>query len=165
VTTSNVTIKYSTAKDASWYTAAGTPTEIKGQLIEFFDLREAEDLSPHEVVLLAQGIAQSTNEVATKLGGEPVVDNAWPTPPTEEEKAERKAQRQAQKAANAAATDAPSEPEEKDDRKFGEVLAAIEGAASEQELRQVWVTANTAAKKDPEVLKLFKARGKSLRKA
>src|SRR5690606_31062872 len=143
MTSSNVTIKYGKTQDSSWYTAAGNPTEIKNQLILFFDLREADDLSPHEVVLIAQGIAQSTSDIAARLGGEPVAENPWPTPPTEEEKAERKAQRAAQKAASANSPSTPSEPE--DTRKFGDILSAIDeiGRASWRERADRWVRAGT----------------------
>src|SRR5690606_40376100 len=79
----------------------------------------------------------------SRLGGEPVAENPWPTPPTEEEKAERKAQRATQKAASANSPSTPSEPE--DTRKFGDILSAIDeiGRASWRERADRWVRAGT----------------------
>jgi len=116
------TIKGGAGHDASWFVAKGSPAEIKQQIIEFYGLTgdDLEEKTPHEVMLQGQDIAQATGAVSSKLNGTWTKSNDWPSkndkPPAKKKSAPKK---------------------EEDDDPNGNVIAQIELAKTEDDLKKL----------------------------
>lgn len=153
---STFTIKYAGGFDAPWFVFEGSPSEIKAQLIEAFDLdpAEAEELSTHEVGLKATVLAQATAAASLSLAAVPQGrSGGWPN------KSDKKWTKGGSKSSEGSS--AQAEEPKKPEHPFQAVLDGIAGASSTEELTRIWVTAG-AGQQDADVLKAFKAKGKAL---
>jgi len=146
---STATLKYGKGHEDSWFVAKGTPAQIKQQVIDYFGLT-GEDLAektPHEIVLQGQSIAQGTSAVSGKLNGS--ID--WPS------SSDRPA------AAKKGGSKKKSEPKkEEDEHPWGQVLAQIELAETEDALKKLFAV-NKEAFQNADVKEASKKRFAALK--
>ncbi|MGL5825573.1 MAG: hypothetical protein ACRCYU_12295 [Nocardioides sp.] len=150
-----VTIKSGKGFEASWFTPKGTPEEIKAWLVAMFAFDESvtAELSPYEVAIMAEDVAQGRANVAQKLGGtlavpqpRPQAENAWD---------------QADGGPSGAAK-APKAPESTNDHQW--LIDALNEATDEVALRRLWA-ANKAAFEVAEVKDAYVVRRDALKPA
>ena len=156
-----VTIKYDKGYDAPWVVFKGGVSQITGQMASYFGLSadEASDLTPHELTVICNGIAQgkgkpvqgisrakdkapATTEEAVEnvknvIGGEVVADSAWDGVDDSEP------------------TAAPD---------HAALIAALNAADDLNSLKRLWAE-NKPAFEDSAVKSAYNARGKALKAA
>lgn len=138
---STFTIKFAAGYDAPWFVAEGDPQSIKQQLIEFFDLKEAEELSPNEVALKAVVEAQALAAASLSLAAVPEKRGNWPSKSDGKWKGNSK----------------PKEPA----HPFAGVLESIKAADSREDLIRIWTGLPQDAKDNADVKAAFKQKGDS----
>ena len=127
------TVKFHKDYDAPWYVAAGTPSEIKDQLVEFFglDAESVADKAPFEVALECTQIGQAAYLVSKGLKASVAKDD-------DPIANKRQGASEGRKSGwpGSAKAQQPKEPE----HPFQGVLDQIAAATTKAELGRVWAT-------------------------
>lgn len=150
----SVTIKYPKPKyqDAPWGVFHGNPSEVREDIIAAFgfDGESVADLTLHEVVLKAQEAVQGAGNVANSLGGKVLSQGG-----------EKAAGGPSSGAWSQAGSQKSSEPEQPEDPTAW-LKVEIDKATTKDGLKRLWADNQAAFNEHPELLELWKAKGKSL---
>lgn len=128
----------------------GSVERVTEDIIKFFGLQDTEGLTPFEIVLAADAVAQSGRTVARELGGTPVSEPDKTDAPDNDPWTQ------------AASSQAPAEPEpEKPVDPIEAIKAQIDAAGTQTELKLLWHE-NKPLFDDKDLMAYWKAKGKGL---
>jgi hypothetical protein len=136
---------------------SGSVERVVEDVVKFFRLDPAQvaGLSPHEVMVLADQIAQANLTVARELGGTPVAES---------ESASNDSATDPWAAAESGQASAPAEAEKPAvpvDPKVA-IFAGIEASTSRAELQRLWAENQELFNANTDLMDAYKAKGKGL---
>lgn len=147
----------------TWIVFHGTPSSVKDQIIEVFDLDAAAKERPlYDIVNEATKLFKAVNAVGGQLGGTVLSkgNDVRPGGAAEQAKPEGGTDGVWAQAEGNTSTTPPWEEEKKDD--VDPILAALENCKTVADVQQIWAENQSAFNSNPDYMSAYKTRGKAL---